>query len=234
MEQNDSNYSNDYSYEEESKVTMFDAWVTALTSPNTEAYNKLGKATNASLANGALWVLLAAIIGGVVSALLSAIFGASQLALLSNVLGETGMDIPARTGSAAILSGIFCGAPVGAIIGTLGFLLSSVIENWLANLFGGKGTLDSYTFVNASFTAPITLVSTMLSPIPFIGGLFLFLLGIYSLFLSFINLRGVKQLSTGKAILVILIPMIVAFILVGCLVLVFGAVIASAFSNFAS
>ena len=234
MEQNfNSDYSNDYPLEENEKISMFDAWVDALTSPNKETYEELGNAKNASLLNGAVWVLLATIVGGIVSSLLSLVFGTPEFAQLNDLLAESGTELPtAQIGASALLMGLVCGVPISAISAAIGFAISTVIENWIANLFGGKGSLDSYAFVNASFYAPLTMVSSMLSPVPIIGPMFVLLFGLYSMFLSFVALRGVKQLSTGKAILVMLVPVIIVVLLFGCIMLVFGASLASYMQNY--
>jgi hypothetical protein len=233
MEQRyNSNYSDEDYLEDRSKVTMFDAWVDALTSPNKETYTELGKAENASLINAAMWILLATLIGGVISAILSSIFGTTDFVDLTNQLSESGIELPvSQVGASAVLIGVICGAPLGAIGSTISFVIGALITNWIANLFGGKGTLESFAFVTAAYTAPITLVTNIVAPVPFVGVPLAGLFGFYAFILSLITLRGVKELSWIKTILVILVPVILVGIFFGCIMLVFGSAAIAAFQN---
>ncbi|MBI9049143.1 MAG: YIP1 family protein [Anaerolineaceae bacterium] len=211
---------------------MIQTWIDALTNPNTEMYAELAQAENAKTNTAWLWVFIGALVGAVISSILTAIFGNPAMTQIASMIGETSAEIPLeQTGIGSILIGIVCGAPLGALLGTLFFALGIVIQNWIANMFGGEGSLDSFAFVYAAFSAPIGIVTSTLAAIPFVGPLLSGLVGLYSLYLAALTLHVVKRLSWGKAIIVLLIPLILVAILFGCLAALLVPIIISSFSN---
>jgi hypothetical protein len=82
----------------------------------------------------------------------------------------------------------------------------------------------------AAVQVPFTLVSSILSPIPYLGCL-AFLIGLYVLVLQVLALDGVYLYGIPKAILALLVPIIVICIVVACLVAGFVALFATAFQS---
>ena len=210
---------------------MFQTWIDALTKPNQAFYSELGKSPNATTKTAWLWVFIGTLLGGVIGGVLSLIFGTQGLGQLANMLGgsELGGEfvMPAVTGGVA---GLLCGAPAGALLGTLGFGIGVYIQNWLAKLLGGEGPVDAFAYVSAAYTAPLAAISSVLGAIPLIGVIGS-LVSLYGLYLNVLTLHSVKQLSWGKAVLVLLIPLVVVGLLVGCLLLLLGPAIAAVYMD---
>ena len=136
---------------------------------------------------------------------------------------------------------LICGAPIGAVIGVLFFALNTAIVQWVAKMFKGTGSYNQLIYAIAAFTAPIMLVSGVISAltlIPFIGLCFTIIslgISIYSLVLLVMAVKGVNQFGWGEAIGSVLLPGIVIGVLCGCLVVgvltLLGPVIGDVFST---
>jgi hypothetical protein len=100
--------------------------------------------------------------------------------------------------------------PIRAI---LGLLILSGITYIFARLFGGKGGYNSQTHLMALYTAPIIVLTTILSLIPTVGPFISVLIALYSIYLLILVLKTVHKFSTLKAIGTWLAPMIFITIL---------------------
>ncbi len=121
---------------------------------------------------------------------------------------------------------IVCGAPIVAVIATILFAIGVLIVQWLAKMFGGRGTADQLAYTLAAFLAPFSIVTGVLSlmgAIPFVGlclGPALILISLYVLVLEVIAVKGVNQFGWGAAIGSLFIPGLVVGLLCGCLALI--------------
>jgi len=97
----------------------------------------------------------------------------------------------------------------------LGFFIGTGIQYLIAKAFGGLGTYLAHGYSYLLYTAPITVVSLLLSLIPILGSLASSALGIYAIVLNVFMIMAVHRMSGGKATLVVLLPIIVLF-LIGC------------------
>ena len=122
--------------------------------------------------------------------------GAVVVLLLASIIGSI-WSILASFGLALI--GVVIFTPIGWFIGT-------GILHIIAKLFGGKSTFEGYLKVTAYAEAP-----TALGVIPLIGT---FVGGIWSLIILIAATRDAHELSTGKAVLVVLIPAIIVAIII--------------------
>ena len=103
----------------------------------------------------------------------------------------------------------------------LGFLIGAGIFHLIATLLGGRGNYGNYTYLLASFEAPIAVINAVISFIPVAGGCLAVILSIYSIVLTYFATKVEYNLTSGKAIAVVLIPVFVVLLLVACAV--FGA-----------
>jgi len=218
------------------KRPFYQLWIDAVTKPTVPSYEGIAAEPDASLGNAALWLFIAMLVGSVLSALIALPFGAniaSQLApLLDNVPAESRdalRTILGGTGGGGIF-GLVCGAPIGAVFGFVFYFIGTAIQSWIARLFGGTGAFEKFFFVNAAFYAPIFLVTSFISNIPLINCLTIFV-SLYALYLNFVSLQAVHKLTSGKAVMVILIPLLVACFLVACILFVGLAVLAPVINN---
>ena len=105
------------------------------------------------------------------------------------------------------------------------------INHLIAKAFGGTGTFLAYTYSYLLYGVPLTIVTTLVALIPFIGGLVAFAGSIYTIVLQVFMTMGVHRLSGGRATLAVLILPIIGIVLgiIGFIVLF--AIIASALHN---
>ena len=101
------------------------------------------------------------------------------------------------------------------------FLIGVGIYHLIAKLLGGTGEYGRLAYLSAAFSAPLGIVTTLLSLIP-LAGCVTPLIGIYTLVLSYFAVKVEHQLSSGRAIMVILIPALVLIVLAMCFI--FGIV----------
>ncbi len=208
---------------------FYKVWIKALTKPNEQAYSEIATSPDASPNKAYLWLAISYILTFFVVMLVvfvstSNLYGGS----LGNALGSS-------------LIAVICGAPIGAVIGVLVYALEIAIIQWVAKLFKGTGTYSQLIYVFAAFTAPLTLISgviSLFSLIPFIGLCFSIVsigLGIYSLVLMVTATKAVNNFGWGEAIGSVFLPGIVIGLLCGCLVvgvmMLLGPMIGDVFST---
>jgi len=125
------------------------------------------------------------------------------------VQAQMGPLLGMATGSLGFWSIIF--VPVSFLIGTF-------VIHLIAKMLGGQGEYSRFAYLVATYQAPITMVSYILLIIPVLGGCIQSLLSIYGLVLSYFAIKVNYSLSSGKAIAVVLIPIILFFIIMICVV----------------
>ncbi len=111
-------------------------------------------------------------------------------------------------------------APIGGVIGV--FVVAGIGQLVIRLVVGATNSGFGATFRVASYTGVTSLVSW----IPIIGGI----LALYGIYLAVVGIREMHGTTTGKAVLVVLIPVIVVVVLALLGVLVAGAVFFSRMS----
>lgn len=193
-------------------------WQKALTRPNEQTYAEIASSPHAKASTAYLWMFVAYLI----QLFLSALVSNRAMQALATQYGY-GQYLQNR-GFGSTLVGAICGAPIGAIIGTLFFALGIVIIQWLARTFGGRGTTDQLAYAVAAILAPYLILSGIVglfSAIPYVGyciSAILALVGLYILFLEITAVKGVNGISWGAAIGAVLIPIAVVAFLCACLI----------------
>jgi hypothetical protein len=216
-------------------TSFFQTWVPALTKPNEQTYATIAGSPNAKASTAYLWVFLSSIVASLISLIGEGAFIREQIAR-SGVGGEQ-----LGNGVGGVLITLLCGAPIAAVIGTAFFAIGVAIIQWIAKMFGGKGTNDQMAYAYAAIGVPYSLISSifiLLSAIPFVGLCFrviLGLAGLYILVLQIMAIKGVNQFGWGPAIGSLFIPGLVVGLLCCCLVFVLltvmGPVIGNVFSS---
>jgi len=145
---------------------------------------KVSKDNNATLI-GILIIAIAGILGGLGSTL----YGTPDLAI-----------------STIILTSLF--APVFTVL--IYFILVGIMHT-LARLFGGKAKYIEY--FRAESHAAILSWLGVLALIPLLGGIINLFISIWGFIVSVVVLENVHKLTRGKAIIVVLIPIIVMILL---------------------
>ena len=111
-------------------------------------------------------------------------------------------------------------APIGGVIGV--FVVAGIGQLVVRLVVGATNSGFGATFRVASYTGVTSLVSW----IPIIGGI----LALYGIYLAVVGIREMHETTTGKAVLVVLIPAIVVVVLALLGLLVVGAVFFSRMS----
>jgi hypothetical protein len=194
--------------------SFFQTWIKALTKPSENTYAEIAKSPSAKATTAYLWVFISSLVTFFFTFLLRS--GSMLVRLNSN----------GRSGFGAIAILLICGTPIGAAIGTMFFALGVAIVQWIAKMFGGRGTFDQLAYVFAAIGVPYSLISSvliLLSAIPLVGLCFRAILGLagfYIFILEIIAVKGVNQFGWGQAAASVLIPGIVVFITCFCVVFV--------------
>ena len=191
--------------------SWFSVWMKAMTKPGEQTFASLATSGNAKASTAYLWVF----IGSLVNIFLASLV---QGETTRRMLQQFGLDAPAGGGGIVnLLVTAVCGAPIGAVIVVIGFAILTGIVQWIAKMFGGKGTFDQLAYGFAAILTPVYLVSgvlSLLSAIPFVGLCFSILsliLFLYVLFLEVAAVKGVNQFGWGQAAGSVFIPLIVIF-----------------------
>ncbi len=116
----------------------------------------------------------------------------------------------------------------GGLIGTpLTFYIGNGILFGIAKLFGGRGEYAVQTYLQSLYIVPlgiITLVLYLISLVPILGNFIyypvLFGVSIFGIILSVRSIKATHDFTTGRAVLVVIAPMIVVFALFACILIV--------------
>lgn len=193
---------------------VYQAWIAALTQPNENTYARMAASPNAKASTGYLWYFVASLVVTLFGALV-------QQPIMRNMMQQYGAG---NFETANPLWFILCGAPVGAAISTVFFAIGTAIIQWIAGMFGGRGTNNQLVYVFSNILTPYLLVTsllTLLAAIPYVGLCFALLSlagGLYILVLEIMAVKGVNRLEWGPAIASVLIPGLVIAFLCACLV----------------
>jgi hypothetical protein len=146
---------------------------------------------------------IAAILGGLLS--LAGAGGA--------FVTEYGFEVPENEGVGEFIGSVVF-APIGSAIGV--FVVAGIAHLLVRLVVGATNAGCGATFRVAAYTSVTSLVSW----IPFIGGL----LALYGIYLAMVGIREMHNTTTGKALLVVLLPVIVIVVLALLGLLVAGAI----------
>lgn len=205
-------------------------WMDAATKPNELTYARLAASPNAKLSTAFLWVFLGSLVNFFAVSLM-------QGAIMGQMMQQFDFEgMPVRSLGGGFLSAL-CGAPVGAVFSVIFFAIFTGVVQWVAKMFGGKGTFEQLAYVFAAITVPVTLVSsvlTLFAAIPYVGLCFGFLglaLGIYVVVLELMALKGVNQFGWGQAAGALFLPGIVLFCCLAAVTFGFISLLAPAISE---
>jgi hypothetical protein len=181
-------------------------WRDALTRPSEQTFARIAQSPNAKSTTAFLWVFLGSLVNFFLASLV-------QGAVMSQMMQNSDLGIEGiPTGAGGGLIAAICGAPIGAVISVVMFALVVGIVQFIAKMFGGRGTFDQLAYSIGAIVAPFYLVSTvftLLTAIPAVGfcfGLLGFVAALYVLVLEVMAVKGVNQFGWGQAIASLLLP----------------------------
>lgn len=182
----------------------FDVWATALTQGE-EAYADLLKDPNASLGRAFTWTALAGLVSAL--ALPFLVMFNPQFSELASMPELQSGNV---TGFIVILTLIMLF--VAPISGVINLAIAGGLQSFIAGFFGGKGDFTRTVYALAAFLAPMSMIVSLLSIIPFLGQCLASILGFYGIVLNVRALKAAHSISTGAALGVLFAPSIVIMI----------------------
>ena len=166
----------------ETRYAWQEVWLQAITRPDVTVYRALLRDPQASPNRAYTWiflgVMLAFVIQGVMAKIFSVNFTQEAYSNLSTVLL------------------VVC-APVVGVLGILGFLIATAIQQFVATLLGGTGKFEDLLYLYAAFSIPLTLIQAVLALVPCLT----WVVGFYGLALSVIAVEAVNDFGWTKAII---------------------------------
>ena len=201
----------------------FAVWMKAVTKPNEQTFVDLASSAAGKTSTALLWIFIGFLVNFFFASLV-------QGAVMKQTFQQLGVDVGSGGGFGTSLISAICGAPIGAVIGVIFFAAFTGVVQWIAKMFGGKGTFEQLLYVFAAITVPFSLVSsvlTLLGAIPFVGACFGILslaLSIYILVLEVMAVKGVNDFGWGQAAGSLLLP---GFVIFCCVAVVVGGAIAA-------
>lgn len=204
-----------------------EVWISAITKPSVETFEDFIRYPDATANRGYKWIFVAGLIASIFSFLVSL--------FITGIFGSGSPDpynVAGLFGSSIYF--LICAAPLSAILGVVGLMISAGITQFFASALGGTGTYSKLAYAFAAYFAPLSLITGLITAIPYLNCL-AFPLGVYGIVLNVIANKAVNQFSWGKAIAssVVIIGLILALVAV-CMIVVLallGPAIGNVFSN---
>ena len=149
-------------------LTWMDVWISAITEPSSKTFENILRDPSASARRAYGWIFF------------SSLFGFFITFLLQIIINKKEFDTLGVNPSAPLALGIFggillCAAPLASIFAVIGVMINTGLTQWIATGLGGKGSFSQLVYAVAAFTAPITLISSLIAPIPLLNFISIFL-----------------------------------------------------------
>lgn len=192
---------------------MINGSVAVLTRPSVATFEEYEK-------NNLGWALIYSLIAGMINAIISWIG--------SLVFPQQVVDIPSmEPGMATAQPSLFALIFISLIGTTISLFIYWGIVYLLGRAFGGTGAFGELAYGFALFSAPLTVLGTLVGIIPFVGVFISFAVAIYSLYLTYLAIQSGMNLPANKALYVVLILLAIVVAIGLCIVIFFAAVIAA-------
>ncbi len=212
--------------------SILQTWINVLTKPGEEVFAAEREKSSATLSTALLWIIAASVI--------TALLGALQATIYSSPMGGFGqiMDLLPADLQNELGTAEEAGASGGAafnfaviIFGPIFFLIGVGVYHLIATVLGGRGQYGRYAYLSATYSAPLAIVGSVLGFIPVLGGCLSLILAIYQFVLTYYAVKVEYGLSQGRAIVVVVIPVVAGLVLAVCLVTVFLGTMVAVFQQ---
>ncbi len=132
---------------------------------------------------------------------------------------------------AGLLGGIAKGDYVGGLIGgvvggVLGFYIGQLVIWIVAKILGGSGGLMNQANLLGTFAVPFIVVNAVLALVPVLGAILIFVLFLYSLYLTQLGLQVAHGLTSQKAWIAVVILLALYFLIFVVLATTVAAIMA--------
>jgi hypothetical protein len=198
-------------------AAMFQTWQRVLTQPGEPVFLQEKENPNGTLQTALIWMLIAGVVAAIFGFIASAIGASSADAMLSQAGLPPDVEAQMRPMIGAITGTIGWGAIITV---PLFFLIGTFILHLIAGLLGGQGEYSKFAYLVSTYQAPLTIAGSIFAIIPFLGGCVSLIITIYSYVETFFAVKAHYGLTSGRALAVVLIPLILLFVLLFCFVIV--------------
>jgi len=208
-------------------------WIKATTSPNDATFEELRWKSDATVTTALIWMAIYGAVSAAAGVVSGLMFAGAMNTTVPAILEQANLSPEEMAQVEPILNAFAGGGTMGVaglaslaniITVPLFFLISVGIYFLIAKVLGGSGDYGRYAYLNAAFAAPLGILTTLLGLVPFVGCITPFV-SLYSLVLVYFATKAEHQMSSGRAIWVVLIPVLAVIGLMMCLILsVFGLV----------
>jgi hypothetical protein len=179
--------------------TMFNGSMAVIRRPSVSTFEEYEKN---DLQSATIYIAIAAAINGVLAALSAAIQRTPGVSLIGALIG-------------------------GVLFSLIGFYIYMGIVYLLGRAFGGTGNFGELAYDISLFSAPLSVVGSLLNLIPFLGPIAAFVLGLYQLYLTYLGIQSGLNLPKNKALMVMVIIFVIFVAIVACIALFFAAIFAA-------
>jgi hypothetical protein len=220
-------------------AAMFQTWINVLTKPGEATFEEELHKPSATLGTALIWIIIAAVVAAIFSAIGALIGGlfSGLPAMMETFMGQSDMppEVAAQLATITAVTaggGVFFALCATLILAPIGFLIGSGIYFVVAKLVGGAGSFEKHTYMLATFTAPLMMVNAVISIIPILGGCVSFAIYIYQIVLTYFAMKVTHNLTTGKAIIVAVMPFVIGLLCAAVIIFlifitIFGTVMSS-------
>jgi hypothetical protein len=174
------------------------------------------------LGTGVKYWILASIVAMVVYAVVLGLqmlgFGAMMMASES----DSSMMGLGMMGGAELLGGVF-GLILIPIFTLIGSFIACGVMWGIAKLLGGTGDFASQYYHFAVPGGGLMIVQSVVGLVPCVGGLVGLVLWVYSFYLAYLIYQSVHKISSGKAIVLVALPVVLAIVAGVLMFLMFAA-----------
>ncbi len=192
-------------------IGLYKKMVLSLVPENLEKQLKTDKGT---LGDGIKNVALASLVVAVF-VLLAMLLQFAMLGATAGMSGEYGAMAGIGGGFLVTAIIMLILIPVGMVIFTL---INTALSYIWCKILGGKGTYTDQYYQFSIVGSGLLIATSVLNLVPFVGSLVAGLLGLYYLYPVYLVYKGVHKLSSGRAIIAVILPLVLAIILVVMLV----------------
>jgi len=198
----------------------YEVWFRALTQANVDSYTALLRDPLANPGRAYWWVLLAGVVAGLIS------LANPNIIQALNELDRTQQGVQEGIFLAVFML-VF--VLLSALFSIPSLMIGAAIYNLIAKSFGGSGNFSRTVYLMGAYSAPFSVLITILSIIPLVNCLTI-PLSFYGFWLGVTSIQAAHRLNGGRATIVIIVPTLLVLLIL-CVV---GAVAAGTLIDLAS
>ena len=181
------------------RLEWYQVWISVLLRPNDRTFQMILNDPAAKPGRGYVWVFTTTLLTYLLTAIIMGLSGQNYFSQLAGRLGgqAQSFDMGQLTGYMLIAMIIF--APIAAVFAVLGVMLSAAIFQFIAKFMIGQGTFGEMAYALAAVSAPMALISLLVSAVPVVNLVLGLPLSLYGLYLMLAAIKAVNRFEWGNA-----------------------------------